>query len=383
MTNPADNNQPMTVRQFTDALIRIALVLFLVLLCFRVFSPFMNLMMWALILAVTLYPIHQSLAGRLGDNQGRAATFIVIAGLMIIGIPIILLASSVAQYTVGMVDAYNAGELNVRPPKESVAEWPVIGTEVYEAWQAAYENLPAFIEANRAGLENFMGRLLDSAKSTASSVLGFLGSLIVAGIMMAFGKSGSEAVRRILERVAGPGQGSEVHTLATMTTRSVAVGVLGVAFIQAILLGMGFILAGIPAAGPLALIALFLGIMQLPASIVSIPAIIWLWNSGDGGTVMNVVWTVYLIVAGLADNVLKPVLLGRGVDAPMPVILIGALGGMISSGFIGLFTGAVILAVGYQIFMRWVEWQEEGAEAAAGGDTEPPDDNAGEAEATE
>ena len=136
-------------------------------------------------------------------------------------------------------------------------------------------------------------------------------------------------------------------------------------------------------ASSLALIALFLGIMQLPASIVSIPAIIWLWNSGDGGTVMNVVWTVYLIVAGLADNVLKPVLLGRGVDAPMPVILIGALGGMISSGFIGLFTGAVTLAVGHQIFMRWVEWQEEGAEAAAGGDTEPPDDNAGEAEATE
>jgi predicted PurR-regulated permease PerM len=142
--------------------------------------------------------------------------------------------------------------------------------------------------------------------------------------------------------------------------------VLGVALIQAILLGVGFMLAGVPAAGLLALIVLLLAIMQLPATLVSLPVILWLWNSGDGGTVMNVIWTVYFVLAGLADNVLKPMLLGRGVDAPMPVILIGALGGMVSSGFIGLFTGAVILAVGYQIFMQWVatKSEDEGADQA-------------------
>ena len=194
----------------------------------------------------------------------------------------------------------------------------------------------------------------------------FLGALIVAGIMMAFGRSGSDAVNHILCRIAGREQGSKVHTLATMTTRSVAAGVLGVALIQAILLGVGFMLAGVPAAGLLALIVLLLAIMQLPATLVSLPVILWLWNSGDGGTVMNVIWTVYFVLAGLADNVLKPMLLGRGVDAPMPVILIGALGGMVSSGFIGLFTGAVILAVGYQIFMQWVatKSEDEGADQA-------------------
>ena len=134
-----------------------------------------------------------------------------------------------------------------------------------------------------------------------------------------------------------------------------ASGVIGVAFIQALLLGVGFIMAGIPAAGVLALIVMVLGILQLPAAIISLPAIAYLWLSGDTSITTNMIYTIYLLVAGLADNVLKPILLGRGVDAPMPVILLGALGGMVSGGIIGMFVGAVLLAVGYQVFMDWVD----------------------------
>lgn len=126
------------------------------------------------------------------------------------------------------------------------------------------------------------------------------------------------------------------------------------AFIQALLLGIGFIAAGVPAAGVLALLVMLLGILQLPALILSLPVIIYLWAVGDASTVINIALTIYLLLAGMADNVLKPVLLGRGVDAPMPVILLGALGGMISWGVTGLFLGAVLLAVGYQILMEWV-----------------------------
>src|SRR5688572_18879135 len=146
-----------------------------------------------------------------------------------------------------------------------------------------------------------------------------------------------------------------LQKLATATVRSVAAGVIGVAFIQAILLGMGFMLAGIPAAGVLALLVMFLGILQVPALLVTLPAIAWMWVSGDGSTTSNIVFTIYLGIAGMADNVLKPLLLGRGVDAPMPVILIGALDGMVTGGIIGLFVGGVLLAVGYQLFMEWVD----------------------------
>lgn len=347
----------MSAQEFTDSLVRVGLVAAMVVLSMRVFSPFMNLMMWALILAVTMYPMHQKLARKMGGSQGKAATLIVVLGLLLVGGPIVKLGASAAQAGASLHTAYEEGTLSLPPPQDKVAEWPLIGEKAYAAWESAADNLPKFVADNRATFESMATGALAKAKSTAGTVAMLLGALIVAGIMMAYGQSGSEAMRAIFSRVAGPGSGPDVHTLATQTTRSVAVGVLGVAIIQGILMGVCFMLAGVPAAGILALIVTFLAIMQLPATLVGIPVIIWVWNGGDSGTVMNTVWTVVILVAGLADNFLKPMLLGRGVDAPMPIILIGALGGMISAGFIGLFTGAVILAVGYQIFMRWVHNQ--------------------------
>lgn len=352
----------MTAAEFTDGLIRVGLILIMVVASFQVFSPFMNLMMWALILAVTIYPSQQKLASRMGGRQGRSATVIVFIGLLILGLPLALIGSSLAEHVTALVESYHAGTLALPPPKESVAGWPFIGEQVYKGWSAASSNLHDFIDANRSSIEALLAQSMAVAKNTAGGVFMFVGALIVAGIMMAYGKSGSEAIYAILSRLAGPQQGPRVHALATMTTRSVAAGVLGVALIQAILVGLGMAFAGVPAAGVLAFVVLLLAIMQLPALLVTVPVIVWIWKGGDSGTAMNLVWTVYLFLAGLSDNVLKPVLLGRGVDAPMPVILIGALGGMISTGFIGLFVGAVVLAVGYQIFMQWVAVQTHAIE---------------------
>jgi predicted PurR-regulated permease PerM len=188
----------------------------------------------------------------------------------------------------------------------------------------------------------------------------FLGALIIAGFMMAYGEPGSQAIQHILCRLTDPIRGIRLQALSTATIRSVATGVIGVAFIQALLLGVGFYLANVPAAGVLSLIVFLIGIAQVPASIISLPVVAYIWWSGDASTTINIVWTIYLIVAGMADNVLKPLLLGRGVEAPMLVILIGAMGGMVSAGIIGLFLGAVLLAVGYKVFMVWVNDDEEG-----------------------
>jgi predicted PurR-regulated permease PerM len=196
--------------------------------------------------------------------------------------------------------------------------------------------------------------MLATAASTAGSVLLFLGALIVSGIILAYGESGSQAMLRIFSRLAGPARGAKLHALSTATVRSVATGVIGVAFIQALLLGIGFLLAGVGAAGILALVVLLLGIMQLPVILVSLPVVAYLWLGTDASTLSNTLFTVYLLLAGVSDNVLKPMLLGRGVDVPMPVILLGALGGMVSDGILGLFVGAALLAAGYQLFMEWV-----------------------------
>jgi predicted PurR-regulated permease PerM len=339
----------------TETLIRVGLIAFLAFLCARVFAPFASLMIWGLILAVALEPLNARLARRLGGRRGLAATVLTLAGLALLGVPTVMLGSSFATHVQDVATAAHDGELHLPAPAPGVAEWPIVGKKVHAAWQSAAANLPAFLDENQAQLRELSRRGLAAAASTAIAVLLFLGAMIVAAIMLAYAESGNHAMQRVFSRLTDPVRGPRLQKLATATVRSVAAGVIGVAFIQAILLGMGFMLAGIPAAGVLALLVMFLGILQVPALLVTLPAIAWMWVSGDGSTTSNIVFTIYLGIAGMADNVLKPLLLGRGVDAPMPVILIGALGGMVTGGIIGLFVGGVLLAVGYQLFMEWVD----------------------------
>jgi len=239
-----------------------------------------------------------------------------------------------------------------------------VGEKVYSAWSNAADNLPAFLEDSRPQLVEFSKKMLKTAASTAGGVMLFLVALIVAGIMMAYGDSGSRAIQNIYIRFAGPAKGPRLHQLSVATVRSVATGVVGVAFIQALLLGLGFIFAGVPGAGILAIVVLVLGIVQLPPTLVAVPVIIYLWMGGDASTASNIFFTIYLMLAGMSDNILKPMLLGRGVDVPMPIVLFGALGGMVSAGIIGLFIGAILLSVGYQLFIEWV------AEASQNGEQE-------------
>ena len=345
-------------RDLTETLIRVGLIAFLVVMCIRVFAPFAGLVVWGLILAIALEPLHGRLAARLGGRQGVAATVMVLSGLLLLGVPTVMLGSSFASHLHDVYAAVDSGTLAIQPPDPGVAEWPIVGARLYEAWNSAATNLPAFVNENQELLRNLSRQVLAAAASTAGAILLFLGAMIVAAIMMAYTESGSHTIRRIFCRLTDPVRGPGLQKLATATVRSVAAGVIGVAFIQSILLGMGFLLAGIPAAGVLALIVMLIGIVQIPALLVSLPAVAYLWWSGDGSTTSNIVFTIYLVVAGMADNVLKPLMLGRGVDAPMLVILIGAIGGMVTGGIIGLFIGGVLLAVSYQLFMEWVNESE-------------------------
>lgn len=196
----------------------------------------------------------------------------------------------------------------------------------------------------------------------------FLVAFIIAGIVMAFGEEGARASLKIFRRIFGPVRGEELAKLSTATVRAVAQGVIGVAFIQGIIVGLCLLIAGVPWPGLLALIVLVLGIAQIPALVVTLPAIGYIWWTGSYGNVEAIAYSVLLFVAGLADNVLKPLMLGRGVKAPMVVILLGALGGMASAGILGMFVGATLLTLGYKIFMAWVENNPDAPESAREGD---------------
>ena len=348
-----------------DVLIRAGLILAIVLLCYRIFSPFLTLMVWALILAVAIYPLHQSLARRMGEKQGLAATVISIIGAIVIVAPSAVLLSSLADSVQSFVQGIQNNTLQIPPPRPGVAEWPLVGRKIYAWWSQAHSDLPALVQSMQPKIGDLARGALSFVAGIGGGVLKLLASFIIAGIIMAFGRGGARNSEAIFERIFGPALAGQFIKLCTATIRAVAQGVIGIALIQAIAIGLILLLAGVPLAGGLALIVLVLGIAQIPALLVTIPIIAYLWTSGDYGAGAAIGYSIVLFLAGIADNFLKPLMLGRGVEAPMPVILLGALGGMATAGIIGLFIGATLLALGYQLFMSWVAARPDGSSTGA------------------
>jgi predicted PurR-regulated permease PerM len=340
--------------QLLDVLIRAGLVFALAALCYRIFAPFLTLMVWALILAVAMYPLHQMLARRVGGKQGLAATLIALTGAILIVAPTAVLMGSLADSVQGFVQGVQDNTLQIPPPRPGVADWPVVGEKFHAYWSQAYTDLPALVQSMQPKIGNLAKAALGFVAGIGGGLLMFLAAFLIAGVIMAFGAEGARASEAIFARIMSPERAPEFVKLSTATIRAVAQGVIGVAMIQAIAVGVTLLVAKVPFAGVLAGIVLVLGIAQIPALLVTVPVIAYIWMSGQYGTVPAVIYSVVLFIAGMADNFLKPLMLGRGVDAPMPVILLGALGGMAAAGILGLFVGAVLRALGYQIFMGWV-----------------------------
>ncbi|TDN57829.1 AI-2E family transporter [Paraburkholderia sp. BL10I2N1] len=345
-------------RDLLDALIRAGLIAVLAVFCFRVFVPFLNLMVWALILAITLYPLQVRLRSRFANKEGMVATLIILVSFVIILVPTYLLGVAVADSIERGMEIFKSGSFRIPPPAESIASWPLVGHRVYDFWQQASTDLTGLAQRFAPQLKDFGLALLGTVTGLSAGLLIFFVALIVAGIFMAHGETGYNSAVQIFSRISGPENGVQIADLCTSTIRAVAQGVVGIAFIQMLLIGVAFIVMGIPGAGLLALAVLLIGIMQLPATLITVPVIIFVIVT-EGVSTGTIVFSVYVFIAGLADNVLKPLLLGRGVAVPMPVVLIGALGGMVTGGVIGLFIGPVMLAVGYQLFWRWVRDQPE------------------------
>jgi predicted PurR-regulated permease PerM len=277
-----------------------------------------------------------------------------VVGLVLVVVPAALLLNAFADSVRELIAAVQDGTFQVPPPKESVQGWPVIGGKIYGLWSQAYSDLPGLVQTMQPKIGELARAALTTVAGIGSTVLLFLASFIVASILMAYGESGEKTTTSFFTRIAGSEKGPGLAKLCKATIRTVALGVIGVAAIQALLVGVALLLAGVPAAGVLAIIVLVLGIAQIPAIIVVLPAIIYIWSSGTHDTTSAAIYTIILLLTGLADNFLKPLMLGRGVDVPMPVILFGALGGVATGGILGMFVGATALALGYGIFMAWV-----------------------------
>jgi len=361
---PTTMSERTLFRGLFDTLIRAAMVAALVAACYEVFRPFLSLVVWSVILAINFYPLQRMLARRMGGKDGRAATVIVLLTFLILGVPIYMLGLSLTESAESALEWVKDGSFHIPPPAESVATWPLVGDKLYGFWQQAATDLSGLAQKLAPQLKDVSLVMLGKLAGFGLGLMMFLVAVIIAGVIMAFGENGASSTLQIADRVFGIGQGEKVKRLCTATIRAVAQGVIGIAFIQMLLVGIGFVMMGIPGAGFLALMVLVLAIVQLPATLVTLPVIAFVFFT-QGATLATIAFAIYIFVAGLVDNVLKPLLLGRGVDVPMAVVLIGSIGGMATTGILGLFIGPVVLAVGYQLFWRWVRNEAANSEKAA------------------
>ena len=312
--------------------------------------PFVSIILWSLILAMAFYPLHNALARKMGGKPKMASFLIIFAILLIIFLPTWFLISSLTDEVKDLKVSFDSGTLSIPPPTDKVQEWPIIGQKVFDVWQTASESLEQTIVKYSDQLAKVGTSLAKGILSAAGGIIQIMASLIIAGILLVISGVG-KSIRKFFRKVAGD-RGDEFADTIMKTVSNVVKGIIGVALILALLHGVLFMLAGIPYAGIWTLLIFVLGILQIPLLIVTLPLIIYMFATKE--PVPAIIWTVLFLLAGMSDNVLRPILLGKGAPVPMLVIFIGVIGGFILSGFIGLFTGAIVMSIGYKLFEGWL-----------------------------
>ncbi|MGB7452390.1 MAG: AI-2E family transporter, partial [Lysobacterales bacterium] len=332
----SDNSTALAI----EIAIRLGLIFLVLAWCLQILTPFISLVAWGAIIAVALYKPFLKLVEKLGGRRKLAVSLIAIIGIAIILVPVISLSSSMVDGATKLGTQVSDGSIHIPAPPEYVQDWPIVGEKTYKLWTDASQNLRSVLEQYPHQLAGAGKKLLGAAAGIGGGILQFVISFLIAAVLLTNAEGAGTSLRRLANRLTAD-HGDELIDMSTSTIRSVAVGVIGIAFIQALLGGLGMMFAGVPAAGLLAIVILVLAIAQLPPILVLGPVAFYVFSAES--TTVAVVFLIWSILVSSSDMVLKPLLLGRGVDVPMLVILLGAIGGMITSGIVGLFIGAVVL----------------------------------------
>jgi predicted PurR-regulated permease PerM len=338
-----------------EFLIHICLLILLIAASLMILAPFMIILIWGVIIAVAQFPLFKKSVNALGNKKTLTAVLFTLAGLTAIIIPSLMLAESSATGYQYLLKVFEEGRLTIPAPTENVKEWPLIGENLYSIWAQASNNLPGLLSKYNGEyseqVKDSVGWLLKTLTSIGLTFLQFIVSIIIAGALLAKADTGAETAREFAKRLVGDNAENFIN-LIIGTIRSVVQGILGIALIQAIASAVLLIIFNIPMPGLWALFVLILATVQLSPLLIMGPISIYVFSVLD--TTPAIVFTVSAVLIGSIDNLLKPLLLGRGVDIPMLVILLGAIGGMLAFGILGLFVGAVILAVSYKLMMAWL-----------------------------
>jgi predicted PurR-regulated permease PerM len=340
-----------TTSSFIEVAIRLGALALLLYWSLLLVSPFISIVIWSAVLSVALYPAFEWISLRLGGRRRLAAALVTILSLLVIVGPASWLALGLVDSVRLIAERLDIANLTIPPPSSSVKEWPLIGEPIYQFWDLASTNLSAALAQILPQLKPLGSSLLRIGADTGLGIIMFLVSIIVAGFLFSPAPTIVEAVKKFSRRL-NPTRGEEFVDQAGATIRAVSRGVIGISVLQALLAGIGLMVAGIPQASLITFAVLVLGIIQIGPSIVIIPVIIWSWTFMD--TKSALLFTAYMVPVNLLDNLLRPLVMGRGLKTPMLVILFGVIGGTLAYGITGLFLGPIILAVIWELFVSWI-----------------------------
>jgi len=338
------------VNRAVEASIHIGLVILLAASCFLILRPFLALIAWGMIVAIAVYPRYRQLQRVLGGRGVLAAVLITLLLLALLIVPVGLLAGTLIGGIQTLAAHLKDGSPIIPPPPAGVETWPLVGVPLKSVWSLASTNITAAIRSFAPQIKAIVPGVLSASAGIGLTVLQFALSIIVAGALLANSRSAAHAARALANRTFGD-KGSEFEQLVGSTIRSVTMGIIGVALLQSVLAAVGFLVAGLPGAGLWAVVFLVAALLQV-GTLVLIPAVIYMFATAS--VTKAVIFMAWCLIVALVDNIVKPLLLGRGVAVPIAVVFLGAIGGFVAMGLIGLFVGAIVLSVGYKLFIAWL-----------------------------
>lgn len=313
-------------------------------------APFALIVIWSAILAVALFPMFAALSRLIGNRPVIAAIVVVVGCLVLIIAPLALVAVNFADAVQALIGRLRTGEFTLPAAPDAIKDWPVVGERLHEIWNRIAGDLASTIMKFQAPIREVMGVVVTKLASIGGGVLSFVVSIMLSGVFLTQSTRLAAAIQVLASRVAGE-KGVGFARLAGTTVRNVSRGVIGVAFLQTLLCGLCFAFFDVPARGALTFVVFMLCVMQLGPALVLLPLVIWAWFAWPFASALA--FTCLAVPISIVDNILKPILMARGLSTPMAVILIGVIGGTLSHGLLGLFLGPVVLSVFYELLRAW------------------------------
>ena len=331
--------------------IRVGLLILLAVSCFLILRPFLPVIIWGVIIAIATYPAYRRLQNILGGRSWLAAILCTVSLIAVLILPVALLTGSLVEGIQILAARLKEGTPLIPPPPLRIETWPLVGVPIRNAWELASRNSAAVLHNFAPQIKAVIPKLVVASASIGLAVLQWILSIVVSGILLANTTGSAKPVHSFANRLFGD-KGPELVELASATIRSVTTGIIGVALIQSVFAALGFLIAGLPGAGLWGLVFLFAAVVQLGILVLA-PAVIYMFAIASTGKAM--IFLVWCLIVGLMDNLLKPLLLGRGVAVPMVVVFLGAIGGFMLMGLIGLFVGATVLSITYTLSIAWLD----------------------------